>query len=136
MKYCNYCGSQIMDDAVVCPRCGCAVTPNRENPNPTGAPMGGPVNSPMGYPMNNPMNNPMDVPSTGLNVLAFLFPLIGLILYLIDKDKTPIKCKEIGKWALIGFCVGIGLSILTTIITSCAAYSSYRYLYTELLYFK
>lgn len=28
MKYCIHCGSQIMDDAVVCIHCGCATAPN------------------------------------------------------------------------------------------------------------
>lgn len=26
MKYCNHCGTQIVDEAVTCPNCGCAVT--------------------------------------------------------------------------------------------------------------
>lgn len=25
MKYCTHCGKEIMDDAVICPHCGCAV---------------------------------------------------------------------------------------------------------------
>lgn len=25
MKYCQHCGSEVMDDAVVCPKCGCSV---------------------------------------------------------------------------------------------------------------
>lgn len=24
MKYCSHCGSELLDDAVVCPKCGCA----------------------------------------------------------------------------------------------------------------
>lgn len=27
MKYCSHCGAEIADEAVVCPKCGCAVTP-------------------------------------------------------------------------------------------------------------
>ena len=99
MKYCNQCGNQLMDEAVVCPRCGCAVGATRA------------------------VNATPDVPSTGLNILAFLFPLIGLILYLVDKDKTPVKSKEIGKWALIGFIVSIVLGIISGIISGCAVLS-------------
>ena len=54
MKYCQQCGSQLVDQAVVCPNCGCTVQ--------------------------EPINQQEDKPSTGLNVLAFLFPLIGLIM--------------------------------------------------------
>lgn len=29
MKYCAQCGAQLVDEAVVCPKCGCAVAPTR-----------------------------------------------------------------------------------------------------------
>ena len=29
MKYCAQCGAQLVDEAVVCPHCGCAVAPTR-----------------------------------------------------------------------------------------------------------
>ena len=25
MKYCTHCGNELLDDAVICPKCGCAV---------------------------------------------------------------------------------------------------------------
>lgn len=80
MKYCAHCGKEIDSEAVICPHCGCA----------TGK-----------------LLAEEDVPSTGLNILAFLLPLVGLILYLVDKDKTPNKAAQIGKWTLIGFLVGL-----------------------------
>ncbi len=30
MKYCTHCGAEIHDEAVVCPKCGCAVGPYAE----------------------------------------------------------------------------------------------------------
>lgn len=35
MKYCNHCGTQLVDDAVVCTNCGCAVenAPAKEEKN-------------------------------------------------------------------------------------------------------
>lgn len=30
MKFCQKCGKEIMDEAVVCPGCGCEVTPTRK----------------------------------------------------------------------------------------------------------
>ena len=53
MKYCQQCGSQLVDQAVMCLNCGCAVQ--------------------------EPANQQEDQPSTGLNVWAFLFPLIGFV---------------------------------------------------------
>ena len=29
MKYCAQCGAQLVDEAVVCPKCGCAVAPTK-----------------------------------------------------------------------------------------------------------
>jgi len=50
MKYCSQCGKELVDEAVVCPNCGCAVQA--------------------------PVNPQEDKPSTGLNILAFLFPVL------------------------------------------------------------
>lgn len=46
MKYCSQCGKELVDEAVVCPNCGCAVQA--------------------------PVSQQEDKPSTGLNILAFL----------------------------------------------------------------
>ena len=89
-KYCSQCGKELVDEAVVCPNCGCAVQV--------------------------PVSQQEDKPSTGLNILAFLFPVIGLILFLCFQKTTPVRAKAIGKWALIGFVVGAALSILLGIL--------------------
>ena len=90
IKYCSQCGKELVDEAVVCPNCGCAVQA--------------------------PVSQQEDKPSTGLNILAFLFPVIGLILFLCFQKTTPVRAKAIGKWALIGFVVGVALSILLGIL--------------------
>lgn len=69
MKYCSHCGKEIMDEAVVCVNCGCAVVV--ETPKKTGND---------GY---------WDTKSnaTGTIVCAFLFPLLGLIFGIIGVGK-------------------------------------------------
>ena len=86
MKYCSKCGKEINEEAVVCIHCGCRVesAPYHEE----------------------------DKKSPGFGVLGFFFPLIGLILYCVWKDKTPLKAKSAGKGALIGFCVSLVVSII------------------------
>lgn len=42
-----------------------------------------------------------------LGGVCFLIPLVGLILYLTEKDKTPNKAKMAGKIALIRAILGI-----------------------------
>ena len=73
MKYCSQCGKELVDEAVVCPNCGCAVQA--------------------------PANQQEDKPSTGLNILAFLFPVIGLILFagIVISYRRQGKQKERGK---------------------------------------
>jgi len=76
-KFCSHCGKELLSQAVVCPHCGCPVTAARE----------------------------ADIPSTGLNVLSFFMPLVGLVLYCLYHDKAPNKAKQIGKWAIISVCI-------------------------------
>lgn len=97
--YCKNCGEQIDDKAVICPKCGVAQRYIGEEVN---------VN---------------DAPSTGFAVLCFFFPIIGLILYLVWHNTSPLKAKSCGKGALIGFCVGIAISIIFTAFSTCLAAS-------------
>lgn len=89
MKFCSKCGKEILEDAVICPHCGCSVAASVA---------------------------PDDAPNAGFAVLGFFLPIIGLILYLVWKDKTPKKARSAGKGALIGFCVGIAFSVIYAII--------------------
>ena len=86
MKYCVACGREIVEQAVVCPHCGSAVSGT---------------------------SHEIDIPSTGLNVLSFLLPVVGLILFIVYQGKTPNKAKAIGKWALIGFVIGLVLQAVS-----------------------
>ncbi|MGM9671833.1 MAG: zinc-ribbon domain-containing protein [Oscillospiraceae bacterium] len=90
MKFCSNCGRELADDAVICPNCGSAV--------PQAAPQ------------------KEDKRSVGLNIVGFLFPLIGLILYLCLKKDTPVRAKSIGKWALIGFIIAVVLGVIGGVI--------------------
>ncbi len=57
-----------------------------------------------------------ETPSRGLNIVSFFIPLVGLILYLTKKTESPVCAKSYGKWALIGFCVGMAFSILSSLL--------------------
>ena len=84
MKFCSHCGKEIMDEAVVCTNCGCAV--NGANSINTAA---------LGE----------DIPNGGLNILSFFIPLVGLILFCTMCSRTPRKAKQIGLFALVGFII-------------------------------
>lgn len=86
--FCSKCGKEIVDEAVVCPNCGCAVNGS------------------------NSMNCAAageDIPNGGLNILSFFIPLVGLILFCTMHSKTPRKAKQIGIFALVGFIINLVL---------------------------
>jgi hypothetical protein len=62
-------------------------------------------------------SNPNDTPSTGLNIVSFLVPIVGLVIYLTEKDKAPIKAKSAGKAAIWGVGVSVILSVISIIIS-------------------
>lgn len=90
-KYCQNCGNQCDPLAVVCPKCGVPF----QNANVPAAD---------------------DQPSTLLKIVCFFIPLVGLILYIVNKDKKPVSAKAYGKMAIIGVAVGIALNIVSGIL--------------------
>lgn len=59
------------------------------------------------------ISNPNDQPSVGLNILSFLIPLVGLIIYLTERDRSPRKATSAGKAALWGVGVTVILSVIS-----------------------
>lgn len=61
------------------------------------------------------VNQPQDNEDldTVLKVVSFCIPLVGAVLYFINKDKAPRKAKSACNMALIGFGVGIVLNIIS-----------------------
>ena len=90
MKYCSHCGAQIDDNAVICVKCGCSVAQNN--------------------------TNPQDAPNAGFAVLSFFFPVVGLILWLVWMNTSPLKAKSCWKGALIGVIVSVVAYIIVSII--------------------
>ena len=87
--FCKKCGKEIMDDAVICVHCGCSTQEAK-----------------------NVIANTNDAPSTGMAVLGFFIPLVGLIIWAINKETKPLMAKSAGKGALIGFIVSLVFSII------------------------
>jgi len=75
----------------------------------------------LGFSVINNANNPeekeevitSDSLDTGLKILCFLIPIIGLILYIVEKEKNPIKANSAGKSALLGFVISILIVLLS-----------------------
>ena len=106
LVHCRECGEMISESAPTCPKCGA-----RQGLTSSGSSFA---------------SEDKD-PSVGLNVVSFLWPLVGLILYLVYHDKSPRRAKDCGKWALIGLAVSVVIGIIAAIIIGAAAASAVSY---------
>ena len=89
--FCEKCGKEVQDEAVVCIHCGCSLKSNNESA----------VN-----------NESLD---TGVKIISFCFPIVGGILYFVHQNSAPQKSKDACSAALWGFGLGIALNILAAI---------------------
>ena len=74
MKYCSKCGKELVDEAVICVGCGCMVGE---------------------MPKSRRSNNDDEI-SIGLCVLAFFFPLFGIIYWPVKHEQSPRRARACG----------------------------------------
>lgn len=91
MAFCKNCGTQIHDEAVVCPNCGVSQKPTV-----------------------------VDNGGFGWGLLGCCIPLVGLILFLVWHDTKPKSAKSAGIGALVSVGLGI-LSYVILIVLGAAA---------------
>jgi hypothetical protein len=102
--FCEKCGTKIDEGESTCPHCGARV----EKEIPVA------VEAPPRYEA-APVPGKMveeDGPSTGYNILAFLIPIVGFVLWVIWGSQLPIRSKGIIKWTLISIGITVFLRIL------------------------
>lgn len=99
MAFCRNCGAEIHDEAVVCVNCGVAV----EKSNAA---------------------KPDDRKSGGFAFLCFLFPVLGLILYLVWHEDYPLKAKSCAKGAIVGVVLGIIGGIIGGVLGALIGFSA------------
>lgn len=68
-----------------------------------------------------------DSGSFGWAVLGFFIPLVGLILFIVWKQTKPKCAKMAGIGALVGFVLGIIMSIVSSVFLASVATSYYYY---------
>ena len=153
--FCKSCGKEIPESTAFCQHCGAPVEAqtqqyqpynygqpqsNYQQPEAPQQPYG--YQQPGGYQQQPPYGyqqpggyqqqpygyqqpNPADIPSGGFNALSFFFPIVGLILFLVWKDQTPVKAKSCGKWALIGFIISMVFNMIVYIASFAIGYTYY-----------
>ena len=103
MKYCTYCGSQLDDNALFCPNCGAKQSTN--NANSTSGErsffeehaFGNTYSGRGAFSSNDPL---VTERSRGITVLSFIFPIVGLILWLMWRYTKPGKATSAAKGVL------------------------------------
>lgn len=103
MKYCSHCGNEVLDEAVICPKCGCSV--NYGN----GA---------------QPQTQPAVDSYSGLSIagfiLSFLESLVGLILCIVayNEAKKTGSQKSLGlaRAGIIISAVLMGVAVILVVL--------------------
>lgn len=72
--------------------------------------------------------NPNEKANAGLCVVSVLFPIVGLILFLVQKDDTPRAAKSYLLCAAISFGVQVLLSIIVMVIMWVAVWAAVPYI--------
>ena len=92
MKYCTKCGKELIDEAVVCPHCGCATEAWKAK------------------------KEYVDEISVGFCVLAAFIPLFGIIYWIVKYQDTPRRARACGITAIVSIAASIVFNILGSIM--------------------
>lgn len=89
MAFCKNCGSEIHDEAVICPNCGVS-----QETKPAVVDNGG----------------------FGWGLLGCCIPIVGLILFLVWKDTKPKTAKAAGMGALVSVIIAVLYYLVVIVI--------------------
>lgn len=116
MKYCTHCGKEVLDDAIICPACGCSVqygeAPKRQQqqqarPQPTQSSL----------PNYNDSCSALSI--VGF-VLCFVWSLVGLIISIVAHNEAKRtgseKSRSLSKAGIIVSSVFLGITALAVLI--------------------
>ena len=104
--YCKNCGCSLPDDATKCENCGAVLS--------------------YGFEAGKTIPVKEEKGSVLLGILGFIFPLIGLILYLAMMHSEPKKAKSAGKGALTAFIIYLVFIVIVTISVMIPVIDTYR----------
>lgn len=91
MKTCKFCNQENASDAITCTNCGA----NIETQN---------------------IVKPEKKPSVLLKILSFFVPIVGIILYFLNRKTDKRAAKSYGKMALISIVISVVFSIVFFVI--------------------
>lgn len=122
--YCPKCNSYVADGNRFCGSCGAEISSSPSETNSPAAPDQPYGNTQYSYQQNGqPYNNygynqpPVEEneSTTIYKVLSFLWPVVGIIIYFIDRDKRPKRAKDCLKFSIISIVVSMIFAALVFI---------------------
>lgn len=115
MKFCTHCGKEVLDDALICPNCGCSVQYD-ENPQGTAAPQ---FTAPQPQHTAPVADTYSTMSILGL-VLSFFTALVGLIVSVLALNEAKrtgsAKSQSMAKAGIIIGAVEMGIGVLSVVI--------------------
>ena len=113
---CNKCGSFYEDNFIECPHCGTVAPFGQQEPQ--FSQQQAPVNN-MNAQYAQKINTPPaadDKPNMVINIISLIFlPILGIIMYFVEKDKHPIMAKSALKFGIGGWVVSFVIGIFSAI---------------------
>lgn len=120
--FCSHCGQPLPpNQGEFCQNCG---APVQASVNTANTP---PVNMPPYYGQQVPPYMPpvsYEDADTLLKVACFFIPILGIVLYFVDKDKKPVSAKQCLKMSLIAIGVEVGIVVLVYLFLFLFVFSS------------
>lgn len=125
MKFCTRCGSELLDAAVICPKCGQTTEP--------------PKAAPKEKETKTKTYSPLSI--VGF-VFAFLFPLAGLICSILAFKNAQVdenvRCKSFAKAGIIISAVLLSVEVISNlvyiILRACQIEMAYHFNYWRLFF--
>jgi hypothetical protein len=107
IMFCGNCGKEIDENAKFCPYCGSA-TDSRTNP----------IIDTVSKNLveQKVMTKQNDSPALVPAILSCLFPIVGLILFLVWRKSSPQKAKICGKGTVVGLIIGVSFVVIKNVI--------------------
>ena len=123
MNYCIHCGSSVLDDAIICPKCGCSVQYDNVSKANDYNNYNGYNNVGNGYAQNSAPRPVVDSYSSmciaGF-ILSFFWTLVGLILSIVahneSKKTGSAKSLSLSKAGIIVSSVFLGIEAFAVIV--------------------
>ena len=112
MKFCTQCGSEINDNAIICVKCGC--------------------NAPGAAVIPSTQIYQQDSPSTGLAVLGFFLPFVGIIMFFVHKKTAPKKALSCATGVFINTIVNFVMTIVLYILYFTVLAAVFKEAFSEL----